>query len=212
MYRISFERPCRKNIRATYTIFNRKHAGVTPVNMCGFRSNQRIFTGVIVRTYYVPYYVSEKFNREYQARNQEWIRKDLTLMDQWIHIMFQNDSIGNIQLETRNELANLKWFKCDGPVNPYYVLQLLKREYYGKIVCASYKYSWNSKLKWKQTRKIHLLNLATYVRHESTSSLFIVPRRRIRETNTESKKTSSILHRARIYACIAATSYFLIEY
>ncbi len=50
MYRISFERLCRKSITATYTIFNREHAGVTPINMCEFRSNQRIFTGVIVRT------------------------------------------------------------------------------------------------------------------------------------------------------------------
>ncbi len=50
MYRISFERPCRKSITTTYTIFNREHAGVTPINMCEFCSNQRIFTGVIVRT------------------------------------------------------------------------------------------------------------------------------------------------------------------
>jgi hypothetical protein len=50
MYRISFERPCRKIITATYTIFNREHAGVTHANMCEFRSNQRIFTEVIVRT------------------------------------------------------------------------------------------------------------------------------------------------------------------
>ncbi len=50
MYQIYFERPCSKSITATYTIFNREHAGVTHVNMCEFRSNQRIFTGVIVRT------------------------------------------------------------------------------------------------------------------------------------------------------------------
>ncbi len=50
MYRISFERPCRKSITATYTIFNREHAGVAHVNVCEFRENQRIFTGVIVRT------------------------------------------------------------------------------------------------------------------------------------------------------------------
>ncbi len=30
-------------------IFNREHAGVTHVNTCEFRSNQRIFTEVIVR-------------------------------------------------------------------------------------------------------------------------------------------------------------------
>jgi hypothetical protein len=45
-----FGRSCRKSITATYTIFNREHAGVTPDNMCEFRGNQRIFTGVIVRT------------------------------------------------------------------------------------------------------------------------------------------------------------------
>ncbi len=50
MYRISFERPCKKSITATCTIFNREHAGVAPINMREFRSNQRIFTGVIVRT------------------------------------------------------------------------------------------------------------------------------------------------------------------
>jgi hypothetical protein len=50
MYWISFEGPCRKSITAAYTIFNREHAGVTPVNMCEFRSNQRLFTGVIGRT------------------------------------------------------------------------------------------------------------------------------------------------------------------
>jgi hypothetical protein len=50
MYWIFFERPCSKSITATYTIFNREHAGVTPINMCEFRNNQRIFTGVIVQT------------------------------------------------------------------------------------------------------------------------------------------------------------------
>ncbi len=50
MYRISIERPCRKSITATYTIFNREHAGMTHVNVCEFRGNQRIFTGVIVWT------------------------------------------------------------------------------------------------------------------------------------------------------------------
>ncbi len=50
MYRIYFERPYSKNITTTYMIFNRKHAGVTHVNMCEFRSNQRLFTEVIVRT------------------------------------------------------------------------------------------------------------------------------------------------------------------
>jgi hypothetical protein len=50
MCRISFERPCIKNITATYTIFDREHTGVTHVNVCEFRGNQRIYTGVIVRT------------------------------------------------------------------------------------------------------------------------------------------------------------------
>ncbi len=50
MYRISIERPCSKSITTTYIIFNREHAGVTHVNMCEFRGNQRIFTEVIVRT------------------------------------------------------------------------------------------------------------------------------------------------------------------
>jgi hypothetical protein len=50
MYRISFKRPCRKSVTATCTNFNREHAGVTHVNVCEFRSNQRIFTEVIVRT------------------------------------------------------------------------------------------------------------------------------------------------------------------
>ncbi len=50
MYRISFERPCRKSITAAYTIFNREHAEVTHVNVCQFSGNQRIFTEVIVRT------------------------------------------------------------------------------------------------------------------------------------------------------------------
>ncbi len=49
MYRIYFERPCRKIITDTYTIFNREHAGVTHVNVYEFRGNQSIFTGVIVR-------------------------------------------------------------------------------------------------------------------------------------------------------------------
>ncbi len=49
MYRISFERPRSKSVTATYTIFSREHAGVTHVNMCEFRSDQRIFTEVIVR-------------------------------------------------------------------------------------------------------------------------------------------------------------------
>ncbi len=35
---------------ARYTIFNREHAGVTPVNICEFRRNRRIFKKVIVRT------------------------------------------------------------------------------------------------------------------------------------------------------------------
>jgi hypothetical protein len=42
--------PVKKSITATCTIFNREHAGVAPINMREFRSNQRIFTGVIVRT------------------------------------------------------------------------------------------------------------------------------------------------------------------
>ncbi len=50
MYRISFEQPSRKSVTATYTIFNREHAGVTHVNMREFCSNQRIFMEVIVRT------------------------------------------------------------------------------------------------------------------------------------------------------------------
>jgi hypothetical protein len=50
MYRIFFHRPCRQRITATYAIFDREHAGVTHANMCEFRGNQRIFTGVIVWT------------------------------------------------------------------------------------------------------------------------------------------------------------------
>ncbi len=50
MYRICFERPCSKSMTATYSIFNREHAGVTHVNMWEFRSNQRIFTEIIART------------------------------------------------------------------------------------------------------------------------------------------------------------------
>ncbi len=50
MYHIYFERPCRKSVTATYNVFNREHAGVTRVNGCEFRSNQRIFTEVIGRT------------------------------------------------------------------------------------------------------------------------------------------------------------------
>jgi hypothetical protein len=49
MYRISFEQPCSKSITATYTIFNREHAGVTPVNTCEFCRKQKIFTELIVR-------------------------------------------------------------------------------------------------------------------------------------------------------------------
>ncbi len=37
-------------VTATYAIFNRKHAGVTHVNMCEFLSNRRIFTEVITWT------------------------------------------------------------------------------------------------------------------------------------------------------------------
>ncbi len=50
MYRIYFEWSCNESITATYTIFNREHDGVTHVNTCEFRNNQRIFTEVIVRT------------------------------------------------------------------------------------------------------------------------------------------------------------------
>ncbi len=49
-YRISFEWACRKSITAKYTIFKGVHAGITPVNICEFRHNRRIFTEVIVRT------------------------------------------------------------------------------------------------------------------------------------------------------------------
>jgi hypothetical protein len=50
MYQISFEQPCSKSMTATYTIFNREHAGVTPVNTWEFRRKQKIFTELIVRT------------------------------------------------------------------------------------------------------------------------------------------------------------------
>ncbi len=50
MCRISLQRPCRKSITATYTIFNREHALVTSVNIREFRHNRRILTEVIVRT------------------------------------------------------------------------------------------------------------------------------------------------------------------
>ncbi len=53
MYRNNFKRPCSKSYiydhTAIYTIFNRERAVVTHVNLCEFRSNQRIFTEVIVR-------------------------------------------------------------------------------------------------------------------------------------------------------------------
>ncbi len=50
MYRISFERLCRKGITAAFTILNREHDGVRPVNICEFCRKRRIFMEVIVRT------------------------------------------------------------------------------------------------------------------------------------------------------------------
>ncbi len=50
MYWISFKWSCSKSITATYTIVNRGHAGVTPVNIGEFRRNRRIVMEVIVRT------------------------------------------------------------------------------------------------------------------------------------------------------------------
>ncbi len=49
MYRISFEWFCRKCITATYTIFNKEHAGLICVNICKSCRNRRIFAEVIVR-------------------------------------------------------------------------------------------------------------------------------------------------------------------
>ncbi len=50
MHRISSVRSRKESITATYTLFNREHAGMTPVNIFEFRNNRRIFTEVIVKT------------------------------------------------------------------------------------------------------------------------------------------------------------------
>jgi hypothetical protein len=50
MYRISFERPCKKSITATDTILDREYTKVTLVNISEFRCDRRIFTEVIVWT------------------------------------------------------------------------------------------------------------------------------------------------------------------
>ncbi len=49
MYRISFERPCRKSTTALYTIFSMENAGVTPINIGVFCHNRRILAEIIVR-------------------------------------------------------------------------------------------------------------------------------------------------------------------